>query len=135
GVEHAVIFAPVSHDIQDVIGAFDISIQNSALEALGGVAECIFMESPVIAARVDSIEESIQDGVTGLLVNSRDPVDLSKAIIRMLANPAEAALMARNAKAVFGHERSVQQSAEALEAIYQEFVQSDRRKCLPEIFQ
>ncbi len=45
---------------------------------------------PVVATRVGGVAELVEDGVTGLLVPSRDPIALAGALERLLRDPARA---------------------------------------------
>jgi glycosyltransferase involved in cell wall biosynthesis len=60
-------------------------------EGLGIVMiEALAHEKPVIASAVGGIVDVIQSGVTGLLVNEKDPVALSQSIIELIADPVRA---------------------------------------------
>jgi glycosyltransferase involved in cell wall biosynthesis len=48
---------------------------------------------PVVATDVGGNAEAVQDGVTGFLVPSEDPVALSTAILRLLSDPVLAKAM------------------------------------------
>jgi glycosyltransferase involved in cell wall biosynthesis len=60
-------------------------------EGLGIVMiEALAHEKPVIASAVGGIVDVIQSGVTGLLVNEKDPEALSQSIIELIADPVRA---------------------------------------------
>lgn len=60
-------------------------------EGLGIVMiEALAHEKPVIASAVGGIVDVIQSGVTGLLVNEKDPKALSQSIIELIADPVRA---------------------------------------------
>ena len=42
---------------------------------------------PVVATRVEGVEEVVTDGVHGLLVRSNDPNALANALIQLIDNP------------------------------------------------
>jgi len=48
---------------------------------------------PVIATDVGALPEAVEDGVTGLIVPSADPAALSRAIVKIVGDPAEAERM------------------------------------------
>jgi glycosyltransferase involved in cell wall biosynthesis len=57
-------------------------------EGLGIVMiEALAHAKPVIASAVGGIVDVIQSGITGLLVNEKDPEALAKAIIELIADP------------------------------------------------
>jgi glycosyltransferase involved in cell wall biosynthesis len=60
-------------------------------EGLGIVMiEALAHEKPVIASAVGGIVDVIQSGVTGLLVNEKDPEALAQAIIELIVDPIRA---------------------------------------------
>jgi len=56
-------------------------------------------EVPVIGGRSGGVEDAIEDGVTGLLVDPLDVDGLAEAIIRLLTDPEEAARMGKRGRA------------------------------------
>jgi glycosyltransferase involved in cell wall biosynthesis len=68
------------------------------------------LEKPVVATRVGSLPEVVEDGRTGFLVNPGDPEALAKAVICYFAEGKEAEFVAniRKAKERFSWERMVQ---------------------------
>jgi glycosyltransferase involved in cell wall biosynthesis len=60
-------------------------------EGLGIVMiEALAHEKPVIASAVGGIVDVIKSGVTGILVNEKDPEALSQSIIELIADPVRA---------------------------------------------
>lgn len=70
----------------------DVVVQKSIAEGFGlTVAEAMWKRRPVVASRVGGIQDQVEDGRTGILID--DPRDLAacaKAIERILADPAAA---------------------------------------------
>jgi trehalose synthase len=75
--------------------------QKSLAEGFGlTVAEAMWKSRPVVASAVGGIVDQVIHGETGLLVD--DPLDLDGfggAVRRLLADPAEAERLGRNARA------------------------------------
>ena len=80
----------------------DVVVQKSLAEGFGlTVAEAMWKRRPVVASRIGGIQDQIEQGVSGLLLD--DPADLDAygaAVLELLADPARAAAMGEAA-----HER------------------------------
>jgi trehalose synthase len=78
----------------------EVVVQKSLAEGFGlTVAEAMWKARPVVASRVGGIQDQIQDGVTGILLD--DPRDLdafAAAVVRLLADPDAARLMGERAR-------------------------------------
>lgn len=82
-------FAGRRNDIGNVLTACDIFALATHREALGTVfIEAAGMGLPVIGTDVGGVPETMQAGVTGLLVPPRDPAALAAALETLLADPA-----------------------------------------------
>ena len=102
GVEDRVRFVPPqSHaDLARYYRAVDVCLVPSHSESFGLVAlEAAACGTPVVAAAVGGLSSLVDDGVTGHLVDSREPADYAAPIARLLAEPSTAAAMGANAEA------------------------------------
>ncbi len=90
------------HDIEEngaMVNAIqrraDVVLQKSIAEGFGlTVAEAMWKRRPVVASRVGGIQDQVEDGVTGLLID--DPHDLAacaEAVEAILADPGQAQAM------------------------------------------
>ena len=69
----------------------DIVVQKSLAEGFGlTVAEAMWKGRPVVASRVGGIQDQIQDGVTGQLVEPRDLDGFARELLSLLKDPARA---------------------------------------------
>lgn len=75
---------------------------------------------PVIASRLGSLAEVVQDGVTGLLFNPGDPGDLAAKMKWADAHPQDMAAMGHRARALYEARYAPRANATALAAIYRE---------------
>lgn len=76
-----------------------VVVQKSLAEGFGlTVAEAMWKARPVVASRVGGIQEQIEDGVTGLLVEPSDLAGFAGAVGRLLEEPARAAAMGEAAR-------------------------------------
>jgi glycosyltransferase involved in cell wall biosynthesis len=85
------------------------------------------MEVPVVATRTGGVPEIIEDNVTGLLVEVRNPHALAEGILRLIREPA---LCQQFAKA--GRERvltrfTTQQMVRGTVAVYEQVLAEHRR--------
>lgn len=86
--------------------AADVVVMPSRSESFGLVAlEAAACGIPVVAAGVGGLRTLVRDGVTGYLIEGRDPADYASAIDRILSDPARAAGMAAAAADVAGQYR------------------------------
>lgn len=53
---------------------------------------------PVVASDVGGLREAIRDGESGILVSPRNSADLSRALVQLLASPAQRARMGRRGR-------------------------------------
>lgn len=85
GLQDRVVFLGHRHDIYDVLRALDAFVLCSDHEGLPMVLlEVLHMGVPVVARRVGGIPEVIQEGVSGLVVDSADPRAVADACVRLL---------------------------------------------------
>lgn len=77
-------------NVRELLAAADAFVLPSRWEGLPmALLEAMMAGLPVIAARVQGVEEVIKDGVHGFLVSLEDAQQLSKAILQLLNNPAQ----------------------------------------------
>ena len=78
-------------DVPDILPALDLLTIPSLTEGLPQILlEAMASSLPVIASHVGGIPEVIQNGITGILVPSKNPVALARAMDRMLFDKAMA---------------------------------------------
>ncbi len=94
GVARQVILAGFRSDVRDVMAAADLYVHPSLWEGFGLVLlEAMAAGRAVVASRVSAIPEVVVDGVTGLLVEPREPALLAEAIAGLLATPGQVSRM------------------------------------------
>lgn len=69
---------------------------------------------PVVASRVGQVPQIIDDGVTGLLVEPSDPVDLARALDDLVGDPRRRRALGRAAREMAERERSWDRVLEAI---------------------
>jgi glycosyltransferase involved in cell wall biosynthesis len=121
GIEPFIIFTGQRNDIRDVLAALDIIVITSVLEGFPMITlEAMAMGKPIIATRIDGTTEQIRDGKEGLLVASRSPAELTKAIVRVAGDSLLASSLGNAARQRVIAEFSVQQMIEATIKVYEE---------------
>ncbi|MCU1424660.1 MAG: hypothetical protein JWM51_951 [Microbacteriaceae bacterium] len=86
--------------VAELLAAAAVTLVPSHSETFGLVAlESAACGTPVVAQRVSGLTESVSDGESGLLIDSRDPVEWARAVELLIADDRFAADMARTARA------------------------------------
>ena len=97
---------------------FDVAVHVPVSENCGGVIEPLMAGVPVVAARTGGLPEVILDGVTGTLVEPRDPAKLADAIESVLGDLPRHKSMAEVGKRLVSHMFDVRRTAAEIRAIY-----------------
>jgi len=85
GIDKVTQFLGYRDDMNDIYQALDISVLSSLSEGLSIVLlESIKHGLPVVATDVGGNSEVIQDGVNGLLVESRNPVAMAERVLQLV---------------------------------------------------
>jgi glycosyltransferase involved in cell wall biosynthesis len=113
GLEGAVRFLGVRHDVPEILSAADGYLMSSAWEGMPMVLlEAAAGGLPIVATRVGGNHEVVRDGETGFLVPPNDHEQLAKAMLRLAdLPPAERQAMgargAQHIQAMYGLGRVV----------------------------
>ena len=118
GIEKNVIFTGFRSDVPAIIDAFDVSVQASLTESVGGAAESLIMEKPLVTTNVGGFPDVVRHKETGLLVPPADSIALANAIIYLLQNRAEAAKMASAGKQLVETLFDIKKTAKQIEQAY-----------------
>ncbi|UCH58472.1 MAG: glycosyltransferase family 4 protein, partial [Anaerolineales bacterium] len=87
GIQDAIRFLGNRTDVPKLLNIADGFVLPSLSEGLPlSLLEAMRAGLPVVATKLEGIEEIIRDGENGLLVEPADPKGLSQAIIRLLSN-------------------------------------------------
>jgi glycosyltransferase involved in cell wall biosynthesis len=117
-------FLGLRRDVPLLMSAMDVFALPSLNEGMGRVlVEAMSMELPCVGSRVSGIPDVIEEGVTGLLVPSRDAQALEGALRQLLSQPKLARRMgeAGRSRAVPGF--SVEGMVAKIEQIYRDLLQ------------
>jgi glycosyltransferase involved in cell wall biosynthesis len=97
GIASNVRFTGLRFDVERMMGMADIVAIPSVWQEPAALvnSEAMAMERPVVATRVGGNPELIDDGVTGRLVEPREPRQLAAALLELLDSPAYMAELGR----------------------------------------
>lgn len=86
-------------DVPSMLAAMDVFCLPSYREGMPRtIIEAMMMGKPVIATNIRGSREEVVDGLTGILVPTRDPKALAVAMRRLLVDPAGATRMGESGK-------------------------------------
>ncbi len=115
GLGAAVEFVGERSDIPEIMASATAVLVPSVEEPFGRtVAEAMAVGTPVVATTIGGPAEVVEDGVTGLLADPHDPAAWSRAIARIVADPASAREMAARAGEVARRRFAPQRHAAAM---------------------
>lgn len=126
GLWELVQFLGMRQDVPEILAASDLFAFPSLYEGLpNAVLEAMAMSLPVVASTADGTVEVIDDGVHGLLVPPGDAQALTKALERLLADPALRHALGQAGRKRVEEEFTFQKTMQATEALYYAYL---RRK-------
>jgi glycosyltransferase involved in cell wall biosynthesis len=87
------------NDVYDIVRAMDLLLVTSDHEGLPTVVlEAMALGTPVVSRRVGGIPEAVDDQVTGVLVDSGDPICIARACLSLLTTSHLACRLASAAR-------------------------------------
>jgi glycosyltransferase involved in cell wall biosynthesis len=121
-LERNVIFIGRRSDVPQLLGAMTVCVQASESEACPmAVLEASASGLPVVATAVGGTPEIVEDGVTGILIEPREPAQIARAVLRLLDAPELARQMgaagARRMKERFSLDACVETHARMYDAV------------------
>ena len=133
GLERNVRLLGHRADVPDIVAALDVAVTSSDYEGSPlSVMEYMAAGRPVVATRVGGVPDLVEDGLTGLIVERRDPAALAAALRRLLEDAelreAMGARGAERQRAEFSAEAMVRRMEDLYEELYRERVAAPRRK-------
>jgi glycosyltransferase involved in cell wall biosynthesis len=109
-------------DVLSLHKAFDLFVLSSVTEGLGTtLLDAMACRRAVVASRTGGVDEAVDDGATGLLVEPHDEASLARAMITLLQDDAKRARMGEAARARveerFSVDRMIADMLEAYERV------------------
>ncbi len=119
GIENEVRWLGFTSNIPSFLAGLDIYMQTSVNEGLSlSILEAMAAEKSVIATRVGSADEIIQDGKTGILIMPDSVPEARQSLLYLLDNPEKRNQLAKSAKEYVSTEYNIQYMVEGYESIY-----------------
>lgn len=113
-------------DVADVLGAIDIFCLPSYREGMPRtIIEAMMMGKPVIATNIRGAREEVVNGKTGLLVKTRDAIELQEAIQFFLDHPDKMKEMGREGRAraldLYDESKVIQRQISTIKSLLQDY--------------
>lgn len=88
GIGDKICFAGMQKEVGGFLKAFDIFVLASKKEGLGtSVLDAMSVGLPIIGTKAGGIPEMIEPGISGLLVEKRNPEALAEAMLKLAEDP------------------------------------------------
>jgi glycosyltransferase involved in cell wall biosynthesis len=98
GAGASIHFIGERNDVPDLLAAFDVAVQCSLSDNLGGTVESLLMARPTVVSDIDGFRDSVLHEETGLAARVDDPESLADAIVRLLRDRELAQRLGRNGR-------------------------------------
>lgn len=124
GLGDRVSFAGSVGDVPARLGGSDIYVSTSHYEGMPmAVLEAMAWGVPVVASDVPGNRSVVEDGRTGLLYNSGNPLDLARRIREVIEQPGPAVERASRARKLVRRRYSIEASAREYFRLYNDVIQ------------
>jgi glycosyltransferase involved in cell wall biosynthesis len=108
-------------DVPEVLSLFDVFLLSSRMEANPvSLLEAMASEVPVVAPRVGSIPETVEDGKSGMLVEPGDAQAMAGKVLGLLSDRRRAEAMGRAGREQVIARSSVERMVEGYEGLIEE---------------
>jgi glycosyltransferase involved in cell wall biosynthesis len=117
---NAVVMAGHRSDVMSVLGATDVLVHPTAMDAFPtALLEAAAAGVPVVATRVGGIPEIVEDGRSGLLVGAPPTVDeVTRALAQLLGDPGLRKRLGEHARTIYAERFSASAWLRQLRAVY-----------------
>jgi glycosyltransferase involved in cell wall biosynthesis len=129
-IHEKVYFLGVRQDITQLLGILDVAVLSShpVVETFPvSVLEYMASSKPVVATRVGSLSELVEEGVTGFLVDAGDFKSMANRIISLLDNPTLACRMGKEGRKKVQKQYSVAKMVQRHEQLFQRLLSESRK--------
>jgi len=125
-IDRHVRFTGFREDVMRLMGAMDILVLPSRNEGFGYVlAEAMSLCKPVVASRISSIPEVVEEGRTGLLVPPDDVAALRDALFDLIRDPQKARRMGQAGRRRVERLFSLERMLDEVEELFGKVIEGD----------
>ncbi|MEX1047539.1 MAG: glycosyltransferase [Actinomycetota bacterium] len=116
----SVTFLGIRSDVPSLLSRCDVFVFPSLWEGQGNaLLEAMAVGGPIVATRIPAIEETLRHGEDAWLVDPANSEALAEGVLRMMADPAMAASMAKRAALASGR-FDIHRTTMELESLYRD---------------
>jgi glycosyltransferase involved in cell wall biosynthesis len=129
GLERTVTLLGIRHDVPHVLAAADVALlpSHARVETFpNSILEAMASGLPIVASRVGSLDEMVEDRVNGYLLPAGDAPALAQAIFELLSDPVRASQMGASARARVGEHFTRERAIRAREELFSSLVHARR---------
>ncbi len=125
GLADSFIFTGFLDDVRPLLAAADVFALPSYREGFPmSVLEAMAAGKPVIASDIDGVNESVTDGLSGILVPARDSAALAAGLGKLFKDRAAAAVMGRRGREIVMEKFGLDRMIKAHEDLYRGLVKT-----------
>jgi glycosyltransferase involved in cell wall biosynthesis len=129
GIADRVRIRGYAGNIADVWSVIDVHVHPSRIDSLpNAMIEGMSLGKPAVLSSVGAIPDHVDDGKTGLLVPPDDPAALTRALLRVLDDPALARRIGSGAYRRYLERFTPEITARRVEGVFEEMVERRRRR-------
>lgn len=124
GLDERLVWAGFVDDVPAMMHSLDVLVHPTSQEGSGRVVmEAMAAGKPVVGVRAGGVQELIQDGATGYLVQPKDATALANSTGQLLADPILRQEMGTRAQFHAQNNYSHKKTADSIQALYTEIIQ------------
>ena len=129
-LEDHVVFTGYREDVPRFMKEADLFVFPTLGEGFGLVLlEAMAFKKPIVATRVMSVPEIVEDGKSGLLVSPQNPEELADAILQLLSDKKRAESFGKRGFEILSSKFSVERMIGETERIYDQLLKEKGMAC------
>ncbi len=123
GLSDKVIFTGFCNDIKEILYSLDVFVLPSIREGQPiALLEAMATGTPIVATDIEGVNETIVDGITGILVPPKNPSALAEAIVCLLKDKKKAQEMGQAGRMVVEEKFNLKDKMEQHKRLYETII-------------